>query len=571
MPGIKKLFIPLLSLGVAFAFGVTLSARGRQTDSSGQSDSQDQSRHLTKKQRQELMQELGNPYKNWISGPISYIITPAERKAFDQLQTNGEREQFIEEFWARRNPDPNAEDNTFKDEFYRRVAYANEHFSSGIPGWRTDRGRIYIMWGPPDEVDSHPTGGTYERPADEGGGETSTFPFEDWTYRYLPGIGENVVLEFVDPTMSGEYYLTTDPSVKDALLEVPNAGLTEMEALGLAQKKDRFQNTDGTNMAEGPDNPFGQPQSLNEFSRLELYSKIFRPPPVKFKDLEAIVNSRVIRNQMPFQYRYDFLRITNSTDLVPVSVQIPNNKMQFKNKDGVETATLHIFGQIATLSGRVAQTFEDTVQQDIPDSLFKQESATGQAIYQKAMPLRPGLYKLDLVVKDINSGNVGVIDTRLPVPQYNDNDLSASTLILANEIEGVSSQDIGLGQFVLGDVKVVPQLDASFHPNQALGFYMQVYNLKMDPKTHHSNATVNFLVTEGKKTLLNQNETAAQLGDTGEQLTIEKKMPLAGVAPGHYKLQITVRDNVAQRDVVQSANFTVLPPAKSAVSQASAQ
>jgi GWxTD domain-containing protein len=568
MPGLKKLFIPLLSFGVIFAYGLTVSARGRQNNSSEQGDSQDQTRHLTKKQQQELMKELGNPYKNWISGPISYIITPAERKAFDQLQTNGEREQFIEEFWARRNPDPGSEENTFKDQFYQRVAYANEHFSSGVPGWRTDRGRIYIMWGPPTSVESHPTGGTYIRPMAEGGGETDTYPFEDWTYRYLPGIGENVVLEFVDPTMSGEYYLTTDPSVKDALLNVPNAGLTELESMGLASKSQRFSNTDGTHMAEE-----GQtmPQSYNEFNRLELYAKIFQPPPVKYKDLEAIVSSRIIRSDLPFQYRYDVLRITDSTDLVPVSVQIPDKVMSFKDKDGVETAKLHIFGQISTVSGRVAQTFEDPVEMDIPNSLFKAQSAIGQAIYQKAVPLRPGLYKLDLVVKDLNSGNVGVIDTRLPVPQYNETKLSASTLILANNIEGVSSNNIGLGMFVLGDVKVVPQIDAAYRQNQTLGFYMQVYNLKMDPKTHHSNATINFLVTSGSKTLLNQNETSAQLGDTGEQLTIDKKMALASLAPGRYKLQITVHDNVSKQDVVQAADFTVLPPAKAAMSQAAAQ
>jgi GWxTD domain-containing protein len=562
MSGRKKLLVSLLSIGLVYACSSYLRAQS-------QSDSQDQSRKLTKKQEQELMKELGNPYKDWLTGPISYIITPEEQKAFLQLQTNSERENFIEEFWARRNPDPDAEDNTYKDDFYRRVAYANEHFSSGIPGWRTDRGRIYIMWGPPDSIESHPTGGAYERPADEGGGETSTYPFEDWTYRYLPGIGENVVLEFVDPTMSGEYYLTTDPSVKDALLYVPNAGLTDMEAMGLASKTDRFQNTDGTHMAENTGTP--QNSSLNEFNRLELYAKIFQPPPVKFKDLEAIVTSRVVRDELPFQYRFDFLRITDSTDLVPVSIQVPNREMSFKDKDGVQTATLNVFGRVSTLGGRIAQTFEDTIQQDIPNTLF-QQSKNGRAIYQKALPLRPGLYRLDLVIKDVNSGNVGVISTRLPVPQYNDTKLSASTLILADELQGVSSQDIGVGQFVLGDVLVRPRLGGVFKSNETMDFYMQVYNLEMDPKTHRANATINYLVTTGpsnsQKTILNQTETSAQLGDNGEQLTIKKRLPLTGLPPGHYKLQITVHDNVSNQDAVQSADFTVQPADKNALREA---
>jgi GWxTD domain-containing protein len=559
MRGLKVVSVYLLSFGIIFFFTPSTHGQG--------SGSQDQDTHISKRQEKkkekELMKELGNPYQEWLS-EVSYIITPAERKAFLRLQTNEEREQFIETFWARRNPDPGSGVNTFKEEYYRRIAYANEHFSSGIPGWKTDRGKIYIMWGPPDEIDSHPAGGPYHRPSSEGGGDTTTFPFVDWNYHYLPGIGENVELEFVDPTMTGEYHLTTDPSEKDALTYVPGAGLTELEAMGLSSKVDRFTRSDGTHMGT----PLGaQPESMNEFSRLELYSKIFQPPPVKFKDLEAIVTSRIIRNQLPFQYRFDFLKITDGTDLVPVTVEIPNKEMSFKDKDGVQSATLHVFGRVSTLGGRIAQTFEDTVKQQIPTALLAHELG-GRSIYQKAVPLRPGLYRLDLVVKDVNSGNVGVINTRLAVPQYTDEKLSSSTLILADEIQGVSARDIGLGQFVLGDVKVRPRLNDTFKRNETLGFYMQVYNLKMDPKTHHTSATIKYLITgSDKKNVVQETDSGAQLGDTGEQINIEKKLPLAALAPGHYKLQITVRDNVSEQDLVQSAEFTVKPADKVSVSE----
>ena len=559
MRGLKVVSVSLLSFGIIFLF--TPSTHGQD------SGSQDQDTHISKRQEKkkekELMKELGNPYQEWLTA-VSHTITPAERKSFLRPQTNEEREQFIETFWARRNPDPGSGVNPFKEEYYRRIAYANEHFSSGIPGWKTDRGKIYIMWGPPDEIDSHPSGGPYHRPSSEGGGDTTTFPFEDWTYHYLPGIGENVELEFVDPTMTGEYHLTTDPSEKDALTYVPGAGLTELEAMGLSRKGDRFTRSDGTHMGT----PLGmQPESMNEFSRLELYSKIFQPPPVKFKDLEAIVTSRIIRNQLPFQYRFDFLKITDGTDLVPVTVEIPNKEMSFKDKDGVQSATLHVFGRVSTLGGRIAQTFEDTVKQQIPSALLSHELG-GRSIYQKAIPLRPGLYRLDLVVKDVNSGNVGVINTRLPVPQYTDSKLSSSTLILADEIQGVSARDIGLGQFVLGDVKVRPRLNDTFKRNETLGFYMQVYNLKMDPKTHHTSATIKYLITgSDKKTVVQETDGGAQLGDTGEQINIEKKLPLAALTPGHYKLQITVRDNVSEQDLVQSADFTVKPADKVSVSE----
>jgi GWxTD domain-containing protein len=556
MRGMKLVLLSLLAIGLV-SFTPLIQGQDPQDQSV-----QKRSSRQEKKRQQELMKELGNPYKEWLE-EVSYIITPQERKAFKQLQTNEEREQFIEAFWSRRNPNPESPENTFKDEYYRRIAYANEHFSSGIPGWKTDRGRIYIMWGPPDSKESHPAGGPYQRPGSEGGGMTSTYPFEDWTYHYLPGIGENVTIEFVDPTMTGEYRLTMDPSEKDALTYVPGAGLTDMEAMGMASKTDRFSRTDGTHMGT----PMGAaPESMNEFSRLELYAKIQQPPPVKFKDLEAVVTSRMIRNQLPFQYRYDVLRITDATDLVPVSVEVPNKEMTFKEKDGIQVATLDIFGRISTLGGRITHTFEDTVRQQIPNSLL-QKSLDGRSIYQKAIPLRPGLYRLDLVVKDVNSGNVGAINTRLPVPRYNDTKLSSSTLILADDIQGVSARDIGLGQFVLGDVKVRPRLSATFKTDETLGFYMQVYNLKVDPKTHHSDATVDYRITSGKKLVLHQTDTKAQLGDTGEQVTIEKKMPVSNLAPGHYKLEITVHDMIAAQELTQSTEFTVKPVAKVSVSE----
>src|SRR5690242_4477370 len=193
-----------------------------------------------KKNERALKQELSKPYKKWLDEDVAYIITDEERAAFKQLSNDEERDNFIEAFWQRRDPTPDTEENEFKEEHYQRIAYANEHFAAGVPGWKTDRGRIYIVFGKPDEIESHPSGGSYQRPMEEGGGETSTFPFEQWRYRYIDGIGNNIILEFVDPTMSGEYRYTMDPSEKDALLYVPNAGLTMMESMGMASKTDRF-------------------------------------------------------------------------------------------------------------------------------------------------------------------------------------------------------------------------------------------------------------------------------------------------------------------------------------------
>src|SRR5580658_5825297 len=177
-----------------------------------------------KKDLKKLQKELATPYKKWLEEEVPYIISDEERSAFLQLQTNEEREQFIEAFWQRRDPTPDTVENEFKEEHYRRIAYANERFSSGIPGWRTDRGRIYIMWGPPDEIETHSAGSTYERPMSEGGGEATVYGFDDWTYHYMEGIGENITIEFVDPTGTGEYHISLDPGEKDAMAHVPGGG-----------------------------------------------------------------------------------------------------------------------------------------------------------------------------------------------------------------------------------------------------------------------------------------------------------------------------------------------------------
>jgi GWxTD domain-containing protein len=507
----------------------------------------------TKRKMKRTLKELDSSYRQWLTEDVTYIISPDERNAFLQLDTNEEREQFIEQFWLRRSSNPDLPENDFKEEHYRRIAYANEHYASGIPGWKTDRGRMYIMWGPADEVESHPTGGTYDRPMEEGGGSTSTYPWETWRWRYLEGIGENIILEFVDPSGSGEYHMTMDPGEKDALLHVPGAGLSQMEAMGMSSKADRFTRSDGMTT---PKSMGGQSESMNEFSRLELYAKVNKPPEVKFKDLEAVVTSRIVRDQVHFNWRTDYLKVTNDTVLVPVTIQVPNGQLSFTSKEGIHSATINIFGRVTTLTGRVVQTFEDSVSRDFPDSLF-QQSLKLQSIYQKAVPLRPGLYRLDLVIKDVQSGNVGVVNARLAVPRYDDEKLEASSLILADQIEHVPAKQIGAGQFVLGSSKVRPRLEGDFTTADKLGVYMQVYNLKPDDTTHKSSATFQYTVKKGNEQIMQFNETSAEMKQTGDQVTIERLLPLATLTPGKYTLEVNATDSLSKQTISRTAEFTV--------------
>ncbi len=551
-------------IATAFSFAILIPpVSGQQGQQAQDPSNPPPPQTLTKEQRKEQKQkarktlkELDSQYRQWLNEDVIYIISPEERNAFLQLDTNEEREQFIEQFWLRRSSNPDLPENDFKEEHYRRIAYANEHFASGIPGWKTDRGRMYIMWGPADEVDSHPSGGTYDRPMEEGGGSTTTYPWETWRWRYLEGIGENIILEFVDPSGSGEYHLTMDPSEKDALLHVPGAGLSLLESMGMASKTDRFTRSDGTNL---PTAMGGTPATMDEFNRLELYAKVQKPPEVKFKDLEAIVTARIVRDQLKFTWRTDFMKVTNDTVLVPITIQVSNGQLNFQAKDGIHSATMNVFGRVSTLTGRVVQTFEDPVSKDFPDSLF-QQSLKLQSIYQKAVPLRPGLYRLDIVIKDVQSGNVGVINTRLAVPRYADEKLDASTLILADQLEHVPAKQIGTGQFVLGSTKVRPRLDSDFTTSDRMGIYLQVYNLKPDDKTHKSSATFQFTVKKGSEQILQFKETSEEMKQTGDQVTIERWLPLASLAPGKYTIEINATDGISNQSISKTADFTVRGP-----------
>jgi GWxTD domain-containing protein len=557
----------LIGGALLLPFGVRSHAQDQNKDQKdAPADKQDSGKKKPdekgKKNLRKLEKELATPYKKWLEEEVPYIITDEERSAFLQLQTNEEREQFIEGFWQRRDPTPDTVENEFKEEHYRRIAYANERFSSGIPGWRTDRGRIYIMWGPADEIETHSAGSTYNRPMTEGGGQTTVYGFDDWTYHYMEGIGQNITIEFVDPTGTGEYHITLDPGEKDAMAHVPGGGPSMLEQMGLSSQAARFTRSDGSTapLGIGQINGGGGLESQNEFTRLEQFAKVQAPPPVKFKDLEEVVSSRILRNQISFDYRFDFMRITGDTILVPVTVQIQNKQMTFRDHDGVQSASLNLFGRITSIGGRVIQTFEDVIQRDFPDSLLE-PSLKGFSIYQKAVPLRPGLYKLDLVIKDVNSGNVGVVNTKLAVSPIPDDKLEASSLILADQMEPVSSKDVGVGQFVLGSTKVRPKLDAEFHTDQAMDVYLQFYNLKVDDKTHKNNISMDMKVTQGDQTVAHEVKTGDQLQQNGEQVTFQQVIQPQTLPPGKYKLQVQATDLVTNQTVSRTADFTVTPPA----------
>jgi GWxTD domain-containing protein len=541
---------------------VCLFAADQQGDQKSSSRRETIARPLTdkekKKREEKLRKELETPYRKWLNEDVTYIITDEEKSAFKRLQTDEEREQFIEQFWLRRDPTPDTVENEFKEEHYRRIAYANENYASGIPGWKTDRGRIYIQYGPADEIEDHSSGGTYERPVEEGGGETSTYPFQLWRYRYIEGVGTNVMIEFVDPTMSGEFRMTMDPSEKDALLYVPGAGLTLMEQMGLADKTDRFNRTDGTHMGVPADQ---LPASMNEFTRLEQFAKLQAPPVIKFKDLEAEVNSKITYNVLPMKVRVDYFPVTDASVLTYFTVQFDNKDLQFHSKEGVQKAVVNIYGRITTMTRRVVNVFEDTVEINSPATPeMLQAYAKQKSIYQKNVPLAPGTYRLNVVAKDVVGGNVNNYELALNVPRLDPDKVTSSTMILADVVEKVPLRSIGTGQFVIGDSKVRPRIDDVFKREEKMGIYLKLYNFGADETTHKPSGQVEYEVvkTGTNERIFEFTEEVGQIPDASSSLvTIEKLLPLKTLAPGQYTIRLKVTDKNRNQTLTQQGQFTV--------------
>jgi GWxTD domain-containing protein len=313
-----------------------------------------------KAQREARMRaELESPYRKWLTEDVVYIITPEESAEFKRFSTDQQRENFIEQFWLRRDPTPGTIANEFKMEHYRRIAYANERFASGIAGWKTDRGRIYIKFGPPDEIESHPSGV-----------QTST-PYEVWRYRFIEGVGKNVEMRFEDEGRNGEYRLNQAPTQKSGLLDVPKAGSVLLEQMSLATKELRFD------------------------------------PPA--------ANSGVTGDTFTMQMRVENTRVNAWTGLVHITLTFLNKDFQSQFAKDAQMATVKITGHITPVAGGTPKVFEGTAYVVVqpPDS---KEAGNVASTYSTTIPLYPMDYRLSIVAKELASGRTATGQLTITVP-----------------------------------------------------------------------------------------------------------------------------------------------------------
>ena len=520
---------------------------------------------LGQRTSEELLREEAEDYmKKWLDQDVLYIITDDERAIFSKLSTVDEKEQFIEQFWFRRDPDPRTSVNEFKEEHYRRIAYANDHFSSGVDGWRTDRGRVYIIHGKPAEVESHPAGGSYQRPINEGGGQTSTYPFEIWRYRNIEGIGNDVVVEFVDPTMSGEYRLALRPEEKDALLYVPGAGLTAAEQMGLASKGDRPFFSPGN---RGSYPLMHESVRDNPFNRYETYAMIQAPAPIRYDDLKELVKVNVEYAALPMEVREDYFRLNDKQVLVPVTLQLRNRDLSFKLENGVHVARVAVYGLVTSITNRVVTEFDDDLMVSYsPEGL--QGGLLKTAMYQRVLSLDNKLrYKLDLIVKDLHSEKIGATRQSILPPAVREERLAASSLILSNTIRVLQNIPDMNERFVLGDVKIFPSLSKEFTRKMQLGIYLHVYNAALDQASLAPELSVTYsLLRDGEviRQAVDQKGESTQYFSE-QRIVLIKALSFDSLEPGEYRLRVEVQDRLSNQQVMVSEDFRLVEESQMAL------
>ncbi|HEX6718112.1 MAG TPA: GWxTD domain-containing protein [Pyrinomonadaceae bacterium] len=498
-----------------------------------------------------VKQELKKAYVNWISD-VDLILTQAERDAWKKLRTDDEREKFIEDVWKSRDPDPNTEENEFKEQFYERVAYANAHFSSGKPGRFTDRGRIYIKFGKPDEIESHPAGGSYERAPYEGGGLTSTYPFEKWFYRNIPNVRSGVELEFVDPTGSGEYRLARNSDEKDALIHIPGAAPTFAELTGLETRADRIANLGGfgrVNYSRSQDSPF---------EVLDLITTLERDLPFERNFMGASTDTPVAyENPINFETQINYFKQSDDRVLVLLTLQTDNDQLSFTNSGGIETARLNIFGRVITVANRPVGKFEDSVSTTATSEELT-TARTRKSAYARAFTLNPGRYRVDVMVRDVESGAAGLKQVGFVVPEFPSDQLSASSVILAAKLEN-NEGGAAVGPFTIGTTRVIPNVSGVFKRNQPVGVYLQIYNAAIDQTTLRPAADAEYVLLKNGKELSKETEDWRQINDAGQRLTLSRLIDSRLLEPGEYQIQIRIRDHVSGQTIMPSATFTIMP------------
>lgn len=538
--------------------------------------------------------ELPDKYKKWMEEEVVYIISEYEKSVLKNLPTDEQRERFIKMFWKRRDPTPETPFNEFREEHYRRINFANKNYFEGRTGWRTDRGRIYIMFGPPDFFETNPGGAKgflFEQAS------TAEYPSEVWTYRYIPGVRsrmQRVDFMFIDQYANGEYKLSFDPALANALrnISIPSryAGYGdfpgEEPAGGLSTMRLAEQARDLTGM-----NPLEKLYMMAEFtkSRGEVLEEMERS--ARVRRLKGVVEARESLNQLSFNTKESFLSGGEGFTYVPISVEVAGKDLRFEKKKDAYLGLLNFYIEIKDAKDETVYTASDRLEMTLREETY-QRRVTDYYQYKHGFSLRPGDYFIHLVVWDEFNKNVGYLDKKLTIPGFVKDEYGLSEVILANDIRVVEvkteekvikSEDVpalkslegtelkipdkikireyqNVGPYTFGNLEVFPNTLGEYRKDEELAFFYQIYNPTYDVAKGGALLYIEHQIWKG--------DVFVGVVDRPQKVKIpfEQKMVavnsgatynLSALQPGTYYLLIRVRDVYTDRKVEKRIKFKV--------------
>lgn len=441
--------------------------------------------------------------KQWLEEVVPFIISSKEKEVFKSLPNEEERGKFIESFWRVRDPDPGTPENEFKIEYYRRIAFANKFLgTAAILGWRTDRGRIYILLGPPGEIrqDFSPSGSSLL---------TSHAATETWSYMGLPGknLPYNLEFVFVDKFGTGNYVLKS--------------------------------NTE-----------FGDLSSMHyHFDYMEYIAEVMKTPYENLKELQGIVTTQVTYDLIPMSYNLFYLKGSTEKTFVPLVIEFPYSKLP--NKE-IEDKYYFSLTFIINISDKLGQV----IHQRSKDINFNHTQAELNLLNDKSfqmqtfLSLEPEDYKIHLLVSDNFSGKIGTLHQEISVPMFGRDDLALSDVILSHKTYKADSKK---GNFE----RIFSEVNKTFNPDQELNLYFEIYNLALSTDTGLNHFSIEYFFFRDKD-LITHIPSIKPSPTAQSDCRVQTSFMPRNYKPGQYTLQVKVIDSISGKSTTKSARFIII-------------
>lgn len=485
------------------------------------------------------------PYKKWLEEEVVYIITPTERDVFRKLTTDRQREGFIEAFWKQRDPTPGTPRNEFKDEHYRRLAYANEFYGRGTPrpGWMTDRGRIYIILGPPRNIETFDT-------------IMSVHPAEIWFYSGDTSYGLppafNVI--FFKKEGMGEYILFSP--VNDG----PRALIAE--DLGESARDDRETYQRLVNLA-----PVLAPQTLSlipgervmpgstSLASTRLLATVFSYPQKKVEDTYAqallkykdIIEVDYSANYIGSDYLVNIAKAEPGYFFLQYSVE--PKKISVDSYGDRYSTNFELDGRISDAQGNTIFQYTKEIGLNFTAGQLKDLGETSMAI-QDMVPLVPGAFRFDLLVKNTISKEFTSLEENITVPGENAA-LFLSPLLLGYKLEAGADESGDFVPFKTAQGQLLCPARKTFTPKETLYVFFQAFGLTPEVRSRGQLA-VSFLRKEAP--FLTKTRGIIEFRG-GQDILLE--FPLAAFPPDYYKVKVSVRDESRKEILSGDEDFEV--------------